>query len=566
MRVRQIVPWAVVSLLASTLVASRAARAAGEEHSMHHGAPTTPSTGPAPLFEGLGKYHRTVSTRSPLAQRYFDQGMNFLWGFNLHEAERSFEECAKNDPECAMCEWGAALSLGPHFNVPALPPRTVAANAHAQKAMKLLAGATPAEHGLVEAVAKRYSDPAPESPEDQKKLDTAYADAMKALMEKFPDDDDVAALWCEAMMDLRPWDLWTTDEKPQPGTLEVMAVLERILARNPDHPGANHYYIHVVEPSPHPEKALASAERLKKLDSVVGHLTHMPSHIFQKMGRYDDARAANARALEKDRAYEIKATPVQPESFYPMYTAHNAQFLSWTAMTQGRSADAFRYARESVAKMPPEMFDMMPGFDLFLTTPTLAYARFGKWDEILAQPAPAKYYPYLSAIWHYTRGLAFAGKGQAPAALVELDSIRTIAAAVSPEATEANNSAQLLLNIAQKTLEGVIAIQQGRTAEGIRSLEEAVRAEDQTRYDEPTDWLYPVRHTLGAALLKAGRAYEAELIYRADLERNRENGWALCGLAESLRKQGKKADADAVQKRFAKAWAGADVKITASSY
>jgi tetratricopeptide (TPR) repeat protein len=465
-----------------------------------------------------------------------------------------------------MCEWGAAVSLGPHFNVPALPPRTVAANAHAQQALKRLAGATPVERGLVEAAAKRYSDPAPENPEDQKKLDTAYADAMKALTAKFPDDDDVAALWCESMMDLRPWDLWTTDEMPQPGTLDVMAALERILARNPEHPGANHYYIHVVEPSPHPEKGLASAERLKKLDSVVGHLTHMPSHIFEKVGRYDDARAANTRALEKDRAYEAKANPIQPESFYPMYTAHNAQFLSWTAMTQGRSADAFRYAKESVTKMPPEMFDMMPGFDLFLATPTLAYARFGKWDEILAQPAPAKYYPYLWAIWHYTRGLAFAGKGQASAALVELDSVRTIAAAIPSEATEANNLAQLLLTVAQKSLEGVIAIKQGRTDEGIRSLEEAVRAEDQTRYDEPADWLYPVRHTLGAALLKAGRTFEAELVYRADLERNRENGWALCGLAESLRKQGKRADAEAAQKRFAKAWSAADVKITASSY
>jgi len=563
MRVRQIVSWAIVSLVASNLPV---ARAAGDEHAMQHGAMTTGSTGPAPFFEGLGKYHRTISTKSPVAQRYFDQGMNFLWGFNLHEAERSFEECAKNDPACAMCEVGAALSLGPHFNVPALPPRTVAANGHAQKALALLAGATPVERGLAEAVAQRYSDPAPEKPEDQKKFDGAYAEAMKALMQRFPDDDDVAALWCEAMMDLRPWDLWTTDEKPQPGTLELIAVLEKILARNPEHPGANHYYIHAVEPGPHPEKGLASAERLKKLDSTVGHLTHMPSHIYQKVGRYDDARAANARALQKDRAYEAAANPVPPESFYPMYTAHNAQFLSWTAMSQGRSADAFRYARESVTKMPLEMFDMMPGFDLFLATPTLAYARFGKWDPILAEPAPAKYYPYLWAIWHYTRGLAFAGKGQAPAALVELDSVRTIAAAIPPEATEANNSAQLLLNIAEKTLAGVIAIQQGRAADGIRSLEEAVRAEDQTRYDEPADWLYPVRHTLGAALLKANRAFEAELVYRADLERNKENGWALCGLAESLRKQGKKADADAAQKRFAKAWARADVKITASSY
>jgi tetratricopeptide (TPR) repeat protein len=554
----------VVLLLASTLIAPRAARAAADEHAM--GAMGAPAAGKAPMFEGLGKYHRTISTKSPEAQRYFDQGMNFLWGFNLHEAERSFEEGAKLDPQCAMLEWGAAMSLGPHYNVPALPPRTVAANAHAQKALTLLAGATPTERSLVEAVAKRYSDPAPTTPEDQKKLDQAYADAMKALMDQYPNDDDVAALWCESMMDLRPWDLWTQDQKPQPGTLEMIAVLEKILARTPEHPGANHYYIHAVEPGPHPEKGLAAADRLKKLDSTVGHLTHMPSHIYEKVGRYDDARAANARALEKDKAYEAKANPMQPESFYPMYTAHNAQFLSWTAMSQGRSADAIRYAKEALGKMPPEMLDMMPGFDGILSLPDMAYVRFGKWDEILAQPAPPKYYPFVAAMRHYVRGLAYAGKNQLPAALTELDSVKAIAAAIPAEATEFNNTSQLLLTIAQKGLEGVIAVKQGRTDEGIKLLEDAVRAEDQIRYDEPADWLVPMRHTLGAALLKAGRAFQAELVYQADLLRNKENGWALYGLTESLRKQGKTADANASQKRFSKAWAGADVKIAASSY
>ena len=555
------VPVAV--LLISTLAVPRAARAAGDEHAMQM---TAQPAGAAPMFDGLGKYHRTISTTSPEAQRYFDQGMNFLWGFNLNEAQRSFEAGAALDPKCAMLEWGAAISLGPHFNVPALPPRTVAANAHAQKALTLLAGATPVERGLAEAAAKRYSDPAPENPDNQKTLDQGYADAMKALMEKFPNDDDVAALYCESLMDLRPWDLWTVDEKPQPGTLELIATLEKILARNPDHPGANHYYIHAVEPGPHPEKGLAAADRLKKLDSTVGHLTHMPSHIYEKVGRYDDARAANVRALEKDKAYEAKANPMQPESFYPMYTAHNAQFLSWTAMSQGRSADAIRYAKEAMGKMPLEMLDMMPGFDGVLSLPDMAYVRFGKWDEILAQPAPPKYYPFVAAMRHYVRGLAFAAKNQLPAATTELDSVKAIAAAIPAEATEFNNTSQLLLTIAQKGLEGVLAIKQGRTDEGIKLLEDAVRAEDQMRYDEPADWLVPMRHTLGAALLKAGRAFQAELVYQADLLRNKENGWALYGLTESLRKQGKTADANAAQKRFSKAWAGADVKIAASSY
>jgi tetratricopeptide (TPR) repeat protein len=548
------------------MAAVLAAPVAADEHPMGHGMAMSDTSTSAPLFEGLGAYHRTISTRSPLAQRYFDQGMNFIWAFNLHEAQRSFEECARLDPGCAMCEWGAALSLGPHFNVPALPPRTVAANGHAQKALALLAGATPVERGLVEAVAKRYSDPAPSDPESQKKLDTAYADAMKALMEKFPDDDDVAALYCEALMDLRPWDLWEQDGRPQPGTLDLIATLERILARNPDHPGANHYYIHAVEPSTHPEKALAAAERLKKLDSVAGHLTHMPSHIYERLGRYEEASAANARALEKDRAYEARANPIQPESFYPMYTAHNAQFLAWTAMKQGRSADAIRYAKMSIGKMPPEMFDMMPGFDLFLATPVLAYARFGKWNEVLAEPAPAKYYPYLAAIRHYARGLAYNGKGDAAAAARELDSLKTIAKSLPQGATEANNSAELLLTIAEQSLEGAVAIRQGRVDFGIQRLTNAVRAEDMTRYDEPTDWLYPARHALGAALLKARRAKEAELVYLADLDRNRENGWALFGLAQSLRMQKKTKEAAEVEKRFAKAWAHADVRLSASSF
>jgi tetratricopeptide (TPR) repeat protein len=346
----------------------------------------------------------------------------------------------------------------------------------------------------------------------------------------------------------------------------MIAVLEKILARNPEHPGANHYYIHAVEPGPHPEKGLASAERLKKLDSAVGHLTHMPSHIYEKIGRYQDANAANVRALEKDAAYEAKANPIQQESFYPMYTAHNAQFLSWTAMSQGRSADAIHYANEATSKIPLEMIDMMPGFDAFLSLPDMAYARFGKWDEILAQPALPKYYPFLAAIRHYARGLAYAGKGQLDAAQTELDSVKAIATVIPGEATEFNNSAPLLLTIAAKGLEGVIAVKRGRSDDGIKLLEEAVHAEDQTRYDEPADWLCPMRHTLGAALLKAGRAYEAGLVYQADLDRNKENGWALYGLAESLRKQGKTKDAESVQKRFAKAWASADVKITASSY
>jgi tetratricopeptide (TPR) repeat protein len=249
-----------------------------------------------------------------------------------------------------------------------------------------------------------------------------------------------------------------------------------------------------------------------------------------------------------------------------MYTAHNAQFLSWTSMAQGRSADAFRYARVSVSKMPLEMFEMMPGFDIFLTTPILAYARFGKWDEILAEPPLPKYFPYVSAIQHYARGLAFVGKGQARGAGVALDSLRAIAGAIPPEATQANNSAQHLLTIAQRVLEAKLALLEEKPESGIRLLEEAVGLEDQTRYDEPTDWLYPVRHILGAELLELGRAGEAEKVYRADLERNPENGWALFGLTESLRRQNRAVESAEVEARYRMAWTRADVRIMASSY
>jgi len=555
-------PTLCVLLLIGALLPADA-RAQGMQH---HGMASVNHAPPAPLFEGLGPYHRAISTRSDIAQRYFDQGMSFMWGFNLHEAQRSFEACAKADPECAMCRWGEAFSLGPHINVPGLPDRTRAANAANQQARALEGQASPGEKALIEAMSKRYSDPPPANPDEQKKLDTAYADAMREVRKQFPDDLDIAALGVEAMMDLRPWDLWLADGTPQPGTEEIVSTLEWILANDPGHVGANHYYIHAVEASQHPERAVKSAEQLGKLNSAAGHLTHMPAHVYERLGRWDDAFEANRRALEMDAKYEAKANPIQPESFYPMYTAHNAQFLSVTAMMQGRRADAIRYARLAVGKIPLEMISMMPGFDFFLMTPVFVHARFGEWDEMLKEAAPPKGFPYCQATWHYGRGLAFTGKGKLDAAGAELDSVRTIAKTIPADALEGFNSAQALLGIASDVLAASMAAKRGKNGEAIRLLTKAVAAEDQTRYDEPPDWMWPVRHTLGAALLQAGRAAEAEAVYREDLKRNPENGWALYGLAESLRRQKKVDEARAVSGRFEKAWQHADTRLTASNF
>jgi tetratricopeptide (TPR) repeat protein len=546
-----------------TLSAALPARGTAQpmSHSNHSGVRMTA----APMFEGLGPYHRAISTKSDLAQRFFDQGMNFMWGFNLQEAQRSFEAATVADPQCAMCQWGVALSLGPHFNIPALPERTVAANAAVQKARRLEAKASPVEKALIEALAKRYASPAPANPDDQKKLDTAYADAMRGVMEQFPDDDDVAALFCEGMMDLRPWDLYTVDGQPNPGTDEIVTTLEKILARNPDHPGANHYYIHAVEPV-HPEKAVPSADRLRARNSLIGHMTHMPSHIYERVGRYDEAFEANRRAVEMDSKYEAKAAPIPPESFYPMYAAHDAQFLAATAMTQGRAADAMHYARLSLEKIPVEMFYQMPGFDIFLMTPVLVQARFGQWDDLLKEPAPPPGLDFAAAMWHYGRGLAFAARGKLDAATAELDSLTARGKGLPADALEDINSARALLDIATNVLGGMIAAKREKFDDAIRLLTAAVTGEDQTRYSEPPDWLTPARHQLGAVLLLAGRVTEADAVYREDLRRNPQNGWSLYGLSESLRRQEKDAEGRAVHARFEKAFEHADTKINASSF
>ncbi|MGH7740890.1 MAG: hypothetical protein ACRENS_02585 [Candidatus Eiseniibacteriota bacterium] len=518
---------------------------------------------PAPLFGNLGSYHRAIGSTSPQAQRYFDQGMDLLWGFNLEEAQRSFEAAVELDSSCASCWWGVAMSLGPHVNLGGLPERTVPAAHAAARALARANGASEVERALIEAIQSRYSDPPPATAAGQFALDSSYAAAMRGVAARFPDDDDVQALYVEALMDLHPWDYWRPDGTAQGWTDDIVRPLETILSRNPRHPGANHYYIHALEASPHPERALASADRLRDLMPGAGHMVHMPSHIYQRLGRYDDAVLANRKAVEADRAY---AAVARPQGFYHMYMSHNSHFLCWTYMVQGRSADALKAARAAAAQISSEMALQMPGTDFFMAEPVFALARFGRWEDLLRESAPPRGLPYLRAVWHYGRGLGYAGIDHLRDADRSLDSLIAIRDSIPADAIEDLNSSRALLSIAVDVLSGEILLARGRNGEAVKAFQAAVDGEDATRYSEAADWLYPARHHLGKALLAAGRAEEAEAVYRADLKRNPENGWALLGLTQSLRRQGKAIEAAAAEARFKKAWKGADVTISASAY
>jgi tetratricopeptide (TPR) repeat protein len=514
----------------------------------------TPRDDTAPYFPDLGRYHRSITTKSPGAQRYFDQGLLLLYAFNLEEAQRSFAQAVRLDPGCASCSWGAGMALGPHINLPAQAERTKAAHRAAPAALAGAGRVKPVERALIEALATRYSDPPPADPRGQRALDEAYAAAMRKVAGRFPDDLDVQALFAEALMNLRPWDLWSKDGEPRPETPEIIAALERVLARDPGHPGANHYYIHTLEASPHPERALAAADRLGALTQA-GHLVHMPAHIYMRVGRYEDAAEANRRAIAAEKVYVEKA---QPKGFHWMYVAHNPQFLMAAAMMEGRRAEALSAAREATGYLGPEMLRQMPGYDFSLVYPQWVLVRFARWDEALAEPAPPEDLRFAKAMWHAARGIALSARSRPEEAEAERAAFEKVASAIPSEATEGLNPASRLLTIARELLAGEIAAGGGRTDEAVAHLRSAVKAEDELSYNEPSDWYYPARHHLGAALLAAGRAADAQLVYEEDLRRNPGNGWALAGLAESLKRQGKAAEAAAAQQRLDKAWARAD--------
>ncbi|HWL88088.1 MAG TPA: hypothetical protein VNO21_19935 [Polyangiaceae bacterium] len=517
----------------------------------------------AVLFDNLGSYSRKVTTASPEAQKYFDQGLRLLYAFNHDEAARSFAKGGQIDPSCAMCWWGASLTLGPNYNVPMMPERARAAWEACDLALKNAPKASPVERALIGALAKRYQGPEPLDPPHMQPYQEAYTAAMKDVAKMFPNDLDVQTLYAEAKMTIHPWKLWTADGKPAPGTEEIVATLEAVIAKDANHPGANHYYIHAVEASPHPEKAIPSAERVGPMMKGAGHLVHMPSHIYQRVGRYEEAADANREAIRADQGY---AERVQAPGYYGMYLAHNRSFLAYSAAMEGRKAETLDAARKVNESLPAAFLDAMPGMDFYVSPRYTAMVRFGMWDELVAEPAPPTKYVLLTAMWLHARALAEAEKGKIAEAESDLARLRKLHDETPADLQAGLNDARALVALAIRVVEASVAKAHGKSAERIRLLTEAVAMEDALAYDEPADWFFPIRHVLGAALLSAGKAAEAETVYREDLRRNPNNGWSLFGLAKALRAQNRTKEADDVDRQFQKAWQRADVKLAASAF
>ncbi len=517
-----------------------------------------PTIAQEPLFAGLGHHHRAITTSSPLAQRYFDQGLAFLYGFNHDEAIRSFTQATVLDPQCAMAWWGIATANGPHINNPMVDPDHAKAALNALKRAQGLR-ANPVERALISAASTRFADA---MPADRSGLDRAFANAMRSVWKRFPRDADVGAIFAESMMDLRPWDLWKADGSPQPGTLEIVATLQRDLRLDPNHPLANHLYVHAMEGSPHPERSLASADRLRFMEPGLGHMVHMPSHTYVRTGQWLDAIQANERAIKVDRAYREK---VPNQGFYRIYMAHNQHMLAYAAMMRGESRVAIGQI-DSMLKVFPEdwLKEAAPLVDGFLAMPFEVRVRFGQWDGVLDLPDVPDYFPLARTMRHGARAIAYAAKGDVENARSEQSLFFAAKAKVPAGATFGNNSGSGLLTVAANLMNGEIALAEKRMGPALDSLRAAVKAEDQLRYDEPPDWIQPTRHTLGAVLVKAGKFAEAEAVYRADLKKLPHNGWSLFGLARSLHGLGHNAEAKRVDAQFAKAWKDADIQIQSS--
>ncbi len=506
-----------------------------------------------PLFDNLGSLHHPISTTSEQAQRYFDQGLRLVYAFNHEEAIRSFEAAVDWDPEAAMPYWGIALALGPNINSAMEKKSEYRAIEMVQKARRLVDRANSEEQAYIEALVTRYVG---RKGVKRKGLDEAYAKAMRSVAQRFPDDDDASTLFAEAMMDLRPWDFWKPDGRPQPGTDEIVTTLESVLARNPDHPGACHYYIHALEASPFPERALACAERLPELMPGAGHLVHMPAHLYIRLGMYHEAAERNEHAAHVDEAYLATRTP--SGDYADGYYSHNLHFLWASLMMEGRSAEATRVARELTNTITADEARIDKWKELYLPTPLYTMIRFEHWDELLREPPPPKGFRLMDGMWRLGRGLALVSTGRLPGAEGEHYALANLTKQIKRDRSQEEKIARTLLKIAERLLAGEIAARRQQYDDSIHKLKEAVKLEDSLPYVEPPHWPLPVRQYLGSVLLLAGRPADAETEYRADLSRNPENGWALIGLIQSLQDQQKDDQAAEVEDRFKKAWAHAD--------
>ena len=520
----------------------------------------------APLFDGMGDYEMPITTEEQDAQRYFNQGMVLAFAFNHAESIRSFRAAQTLDPTCAMCFWGEALATGPNINVTSKGKVIMSAGereaafAALQKALALKDNATVREQAYIEALATRYNG---DAETDREPLDRAWAEAMGSVVKQYPEDMTAASIYAESLMNTMPWNYWSDDGIAKPETSAVIESLDRVLQAEPDHPLALHLYIHALEASNDPSRAETAADRLANLVPGAGHLVHMPSHIYYRIGRYNDAAVANQRAADVDEAY-IAACNAQ--GFYPaLYYPHNIHFL-WSAATmQGQSALSIESARRVVANVRVEQVQAFPTVEFFRTVPLLSLVRFGKWDDILEEPHPHEGFMFAKSVWHYARGVAYAAKGEAALAKGELDALVPLQDDVSVRFLDSRDyPGSLLVGIAIELLRGEIAYRAGAFGEAITHFTSAVEKQDSLPYTEPPFWYYSTRQSLGAALMASGDAQGAEAVFRLDLEQYPHNGWSMFGLTQALRAQDKDAQADEVQMHFEKAWQFADVELTAA--
>ncbi|HJR58877.1 MAG TPA: hypothetical protein VJ813_05760 [Vicinamibacterales bacterium] len=515
----------------------------------------------APRLQNLGVHTFPASTKNSRAQMFINQGLNLTYAFNHAEAARAFAEAARLDPQAAIAYWGHALVLGPNINAPMNAEDEPRALELVRKAVTLKPHASPRERAYIDALAVRYTGKA----EDRPTADRAYADAMRKLVAQYPEDLDARTLFAESLMDLRPWNYWTRDGLPYEETREVETVLADVLAKHRNHPGALHLWIHLWEATDTPERAEAEADRLLPLMPGAGHIVHMPAHIYQRVGRFDDVIKANIQAAKADEDYitQCRAQGIYPLAYYP----HNLHFIWMGATAAGQSRLALDSANRLAAAIPPDALKDVPILQGFVVVPYWAMVRFEKWDDILADKGPQHDTPFTRGVWRYARGMALTARDRLEDAEKELALLRAIVAdpSLNGQVTFSSNSGNAILRIAPEVIAGHIAARRKDWDKATLHFDRAIRLEDALVYQEPHDWHAPVRQDLGNLLLAAGRPAEAEVAFWEDLKRNPENGWSLFGLTQALKAQGKQDDAARVEARFKKAWKHADIQRASPS-